>query len=225
LLLGTLPDGRRAGGANLGLELVGGAEAADAHKLAEWRSRAFAAARDALMTPEAVGVLEWLEEVIKVLAPQGPALPEHADACFGPGHDCPNTICHWLGHARRKIDVCVFTITDDRLSTAVLDAHRRGVAVRVLTDDEKEGDTGSDIPSFRNAGIPVRTDHSRFHMHHKFALFDDEVLINGSYNWTRGAAEDNLENVLVTSDPRLVKRYAQAFEKLWQKLGPGPSRP
>ena len=30
------------------------------------------------------------------------------------------------------------------------------------------------------------------HMHHKFAIFDGERLINGSYNWTRGAANVEL---------------------------------
>ena len=29
----------------------------------------------------------------------------------------------------QRVDICVFTITDDRLSDAIVAAHRRGVAV------------------------------------------------------------------------------------------------
>lgn len=53
-------------------------------------------------------------------------------------------------------------------------------------------------------------------LHHKFAVFDDDTLVTGSYNWTRGAAERNEENFLVSQDPRLVRIYADKFEDLWE---------
>jgi phosphatidylserine/phosphatidylglycerophosphate/cardiolipin synthase-like enzyme len=112
----------------------------------------------------------------------------------------------------------VFTITDDRIADAILDAHRRGVAVRILTDNEKAFDLGSDIERLRSAGVAVRVDESPFHLHHKFAIFDGRRLLTGSYNWTRGAARDNQENFLITPDPHLIEAYARAFEDLWNRL-------
>jgi cardiolipin hydrolase len=53
------------------------------------------------------------------------------------------------------------------------------------------------------------------HMHHKFAIFDGVHLINGSYNWTRGAANINYENLIDTSDPWTLQRFASEFERLW----------
>ena len=55
-------------------------------------------------------------------------------------------------------------------------------------------------------------------MHHKFALFDHQLLLNGSYNWTRSAAERNRENFLVTGDPRFVEGYARLFDELWEEF-------
>ena len=55
-------------------------------------------------------------------------------------------------------------------------------------------------------------------MHHKYAIFDAKWLLNGSYNWTRGAARDNQENCVVTDDPKLLAAYAAAFERLWAEL-------
>jgi phosphatidylserine/phosphatidylglycerophosphate/cardiolipin synthase-like enzyme len=55
-------------------------------------------------------------------------------------------------------------------------------------------------------------------MHHKFAIFDGELLLNGSYNWTRSAAEHNQENFTVTNDPAVVRRFAEAFARMWEHL-------
>ena len=55
-------------------------------------------------------------------------------------------------------------------------------------------------------------------MHHKFALFDGERLIHGSYNWTRGAADVNYENLVDTGDPDLIAAFAAEFERLWNRF-------
>lgn len=138
---------------------------------------------------------------------------------FLAGRNCPGRIASLLNAAAKKVDICVFTITDDRISSAILAAQRRQVAIRLITDDEKIADPGSDIQRLQEAGIPVRVDRSIYHMHHKFAIFDDKRLLTGSYNWTRGAAENNMENFLVTTEGKLVARYAGVFEGIWNKLG------
>lgn len=53
-------------------------------------------------------------------------------------------------------------------------------------------------------------------MHHKFAIFDGEILVNGSYNWTRSANDFNAENILVTGDPDLVAAFQREFDALWE---------
>ena len=117
----------------------------------------------------------------------------------------------------------MFTITDDRITRAILDAHGRGVKIRVISDNEKWRDPGSDINKLRDAGIPVKLDnihnhadpHLNGHMHHKFAIFDGSRLVTASYNWTRGAAETNYENIVDTADAKLLAAFAAEFERLW----------
>ena len=127
-------------------------------------------------------------------------------------------IVNHLINARRTIDICVFTITDDRISNTILAAHKRGVKIRIITDNEKAYDAGSDVPRFREAGIPLVVDESPFHMHHKFAIFDGQRLLNGSYNWTRGAAAQNEENIIDTDDRNLIAKFQHEFEALWTGL-------
>jgi phosphatidylserine/phosphatidylglycerophosphate/cardiolipin synthase-like enzyme len=183
------------------------------------RSRVFEAARNAVADPVGAKVIDFLEDAMRVLAPMGGAAGPPADeAFFSPGDACLQRIVARLTNARESADLCVFTITDDRISNAILAAHKRGVRVRVITDNDKAFDPGSDVPRFRAAGVPLRVDETPFHMHHKFAIFDGTRLLNGSYNWTRSAAEVNEENVTDTGDPRVVAAFRKEFETLWNKL-------
>jgi phosphatidylserine/phosphatidylglycerophosphate/cardiolipin synthase-like enzyme len=97
-----------------------------------------------------------------------------------------------------------------------MEAHRRGVEVRVISDDEKSADLGSDVRRMAGAGIPVRVDGSPYHMHHKFAVLDGGVVLTGSYNWTVSAAKNNEENMVVSNDRKLVLSFGQEFERLWK---------
>ncbi len=162
-------------------------------------------------------VITWLEEINKTLV-----LPAKADSTeqvyFSPGDDCLNAIRQQLRSAVSTIRICVFTISDDRIAHEIKSAHRRGVSVRVLTDNDKSLDLGSDIEELANAGVEVKMDYTRNHMHHKFAVIDKEYLITGSYNWTRSAANYNHENLLLTSEKDVVKQYLREFEKLWEEM-------
>lgn len=146
------------------------------------------------------------------------------EVSFSPGEACLRAIQSRLASAKRKIDICVFTITDDRIAIGILDAHRRGVRVRVVTDNDKALDEGSDVRRLERGGVEVRQDRTEYHMHHKFAVFDERVVLTGSYNWTRGAARNNEENLVVSDDPRMVGPFREEFESLWERLGPDSLR-
>lgn len=191
----------------------------------ELRHQLFRLARERFNTFKDKAVLDWLEAASALLPLASAAAPSTAalapaEVFFSPGEGCVAAIQRFIGEAERTLEVCVFTVADDRLTDALLRAHRRGVRVRLLTDDDKVLDRGSDVRQLHAAGIPTRTDRSANHMHHKFAVADNRTLLTGSYNWTRSAAEHNLENLLITPDAALVRRYAQEFSRLWEELSP-----
>ncbi len=208
----------------------------DLHKPTEqqlgfFRHRVFAIARQEMTDPDSIAVLDWVEEMMRILvassvgasnspvAEASVGTAHHAETYFSPNPNCPKRIASLFDQARKSVDVCVFTITDDRIARPILAAHRRGVKIRIISDNDKAKDPGSDIDEFRKYGIDVRLDASVYHMHHKFAIFDGLWLLNGSYNWTRGAAENNQENFIVTRDPILVQAFQNEFENLWKRFG------
>ena len=76
---------------------------------------------------------------------------------------------------------------------------------------------GSNIYSLAALGIPVKTDDSvRYHMHHKFAVIDNSVVITGSFNWTSQAVGHNQENVLFIENKQLAKLYTEEYNRLWE---------
>jgi phosphatidylserine/phosphatidylglycerophosphate/cardiolipin synthase-like enzyme len=184
------------------------------------RNRAFAVAEAGLTTADDRAVVEWLRDVVKLLASDAAdERPTRSAAFFSPGEDCLDELLRQLRHARASIDICVFTITDDRLTDEIVAAHGRGVAVRVISDDAKAEDRGSDVVDLARHGVPLRVDGAEAHMHHKFAVFDATTLVTGSFNWTRSATRENQENLLVTDEPRLVRRFSAEFERLWEAFG------
>lgn len=184
------------------------------------RSLVFDIARNELISPHEVTVLDWIEDVVKVISQPRiePPEPSPIDVYFSPEDPCPDVIIRQFRSTRQFADVCVFTITDNRIADAMIEAHRRGIQVRVISDDDKSTDLGSDIMRLSDAGIDIRIDRSHYHMHHKYAVFDRVRVLTGSYNWTRGAADQNEENFLIAPDPRLAQLYLNNFDQLWQQL-------
>jgi cardiolipin hydrolase len=102
--------------------------------------------------------------------------------------------------------------------------HETGIAVRIITNEEHEALSGSQIERFQREGIQVRHDKTSFYMHHKFVVVDGSVLITGSFNWTRQAVTGNRENVLVTNNLEIVGPYVEEYEKLWELYKPVKSK-
>jgi phosphatidylserine/phosphatidylglycerophosphate/cardiolipin synthase-like enzyme len=224
LLQQTLNDPRIAPATRASIERVFHQRAMDPDTVTLFCAQAIVLARASLTDARMRDTFSWvltLADLARDAAPAPKPTPKEppkespGHVAFSPGEDCLEAIRDEFARARRKVDVCVFTITDDRIRAAMLDARRRGVVIRVISDNDKAMDEGSDIEPLRRAGIEVRVDQSEAHMHHKFALYDDARLLSGSYNWTRSAANYNQENLIVTADRSIVDRFRTEFERLW----------
>ncbi len=163
-------------------------------------------------------VLAWFYECTKALRSKKAQQKSLTEAYFSPGTACRSAIIHQLRAAQKTIDICVFTISDDLIRDELAAMHKLGKRIRIISDRDKSFDRGSDIHFLRRLGIPIVLDQTEVHMHHKFALFDNEKLLSGSYNWTRSAAEFNYENLVLNNEERLVQSFQQEFEKLWKEL-------
>ena len=158
--------------------------------------------------------------------------PAQQDAFFFPSEESHRRLVKLISSAQSSLDVCVFTITDDAIAAALVERHKHGVRVRVISDDAQVWCKGNDVVELSERGIECLVDDEiavwrggrevsvERHMHHKYCVVDNQLLLTGSYNWTSAASTRNCENVLVTDDPRAVRAYAAEFERLWMEFHP-----
>lgn len=193
----------------------------DPEQIRFMRNRAFDMVNEIIANPAydinaSAHAFRWLRQVIKTLDQSQPQQIQ-STAHFTPGESCRKKIISLCNQAQHNVDICVFTISDNTLSQEIIKAHRRGIKIRIITDNDKQYDAGSDIHLLQEAKIPLVTDQSEYHMHHKFAIFDRKILLNGSFNWTTSASNFNSENILTTDNTILVEQYIAHFEKLWER--------
>jgi len=141
------------------------------------------------------------------------------EVLFTPWDDAEGALIRVIGEARRTLHVQAFLITSRNLTQALIGAHRRGVAVRVLADRElvMRGEQ-SLVPMLSNAGIPVHLETRYAAAHNKILLIDAEeahpVVVTGSYNFTFSAQARNAENVLILHDnPALARAYLANWQR------------
>ncbi|MGE0772502.1 MAG: phospholipase D-like domain-containing protein [Cyclobacteriaceae bacterium] len=160
-------------------------------------------------------ILEWLKTANNALlsTPKGTS-----DVYFTPGEACRNAIIQQIESATTQLHICVFTISDDSIANRLILAHQKGVDVKIITDNDKSTDEGSDVRQLARAGITIKMDATPNHMHHKFMVADQQLVITGSYNWTRSAFRYNHENILLTREAAVIRSYSKEFQQLWSLM-------
>jgi phosphatidylserine/phosphatidylglycerophosphate/cardiolipin synthase-like enzyme len=184
-------------------------------EIGELRYRLFNEARRLTVTNNGQQSLFWLQNCFDLI---GQCKFSMHKVYFSPGTDILDSITDLLKQANHTLDICVFTITDERLANDILSCHQRGIKVRIITDDEKIHDHGSSIKGLKKAGILIKIDHSQYYMHHKFGIIDSRIVFTGSFNWTYSASKHNQENLLVTTNSDIVTQYAEQYEQLWKEM-------
>ena len=181
----------------------------------ELKSRLFTEAKRLGVGGDGLRAIRWLETTFEQIEKYSFRLHE---VLFSPGQDIPENITFYLSQAKKSVDLCVFTISDDVLSGCIKAISERGVKVRIITDNNKMRDSGSQIKELARCGIEVKVDNSRYHMHNKFGIIDNRIAFTGSYNWTYTAKLHNQENLVITTNFTIVHRFIDEFTALWEQM-------
>ncbi|MEX1365059.1 MAG: phospholipase D-like domain-containing protein [Nannocystaceae bacterium] len=120
--------------------------------------------------------------------------------------------------ARERIDIAVFYLTHKRLTADLIDAHLRGVQVRVILDATAATNGFTKHELLRAVGIPVKVEDWGGKMHMKSAMIDGHTVVTGSMNWTTAGDDTNDENVVIVRDEALAAQYGEFFEQLWGQI-------
>jgi len=126
-------------------------------------------------------------------------------------------IIGWLNESRSTLDICMYMLTYNLFVNAIIDAHRRGVKVRLIVDEDNVSTTWK----LGTMGISKKVKRKIYNvnlMHHKFIIIDNKKVILGSLNWTIKGVHNNWENTFLTNDFKLVGPFIQEFQRLWNEF-------
>jgi phosphatidylserine/phosphatidylglycerophosphate/cardiolipin synthase-like enzyme len=147
-------------------------------------------------------------------------MARYASVYFSPGRGADDVVIGFIDRCTESLDAAVYAITHDGIAEALIRAHGRGVAVRVLTDKSQAGSRYADDEFMEVAGIPVLRDTQSGAMHNKFMIGDGRAAATGSFNWTANAARRNAENFVILRLSYVVADFQGEFDRLWEANGP-----
>lgn len=123
-----------------------------------------------------------------------------------------------IQNAQKTLDIAIFSITEKSIVQSILDAKARGVAVRIITDEDQSDGKGQKavLEKFKNAGIPIKMDHHSGYMHLKVTIADQKTVTTGSFNYSASAVRRNDEVLVVIPDDTMAKQWTKVFEDMWE---------
>ncbi|MBK7669562.1 MAG: hypothetical protein IPJ32_20835 [Sphingobacteriaceae bacterium] len=141
----------------------------------------------------------------------------HSIVCFSKIKD---EIISNLKNAKKEIKVAVAWLTDEDIIRVLTQRKEAGIDVQIAISDSKENfKNTSKFKDFLKLKGKLYVSTTQF-LHHKFCIIDDNVIINGSYNWSY-PARTNEENILVLTleqeDSKFLKQFNVKHEYLCKK--------
>jgi phosphatidylserine/phosphatidylglycerophosphate/cardiolipin synthase-like enzyme len=127
--------------------------------------------------------------------------------CFSPQGGCTDRIVEKINAARSEILVQAYSFTSAPIAKAIVEAHKRGVKVEVILDKSQKKEKYTSATYLSNAGVPTYIDAQHAIAHNKVIVIDEQIVITGSFNFTKAAEMNNAENLLIINSGELARIY------------------
>jgi phosphatidylserine/phosphatidylglycerophosphate/cardiolipin synthase-like enzyme len=126
---------------------------------------------------------------------------------FSPNGGCTDAIVRTLNSSKKSIHVQAYSFTSAPIAKALTDAHKRGVKTFVLLDKSNQTAQYSSATFLKNSGVEPLIDGQHTIAHNKVMVVDEQVVITGSFNFSKAAETSNAENLLIITDPAIAAKY------------------
>ncbi len=134
---------------------------------------------------------------------------------FSPDDDIERIIVKRLEKAKKSIYFMAFSFTSEAIGEAIINKHSQGITVKGIFEKRDIKNVNSQYIKLKVEGLDVYYDANPNTMHHKVIIIDDELVITGSYNFSKNAKKHNDENCIMIQSSRIAQLYAEEFNKLY----------
>jgi len=127
-----------------------------------------------------------------------------------------------LQGARKSIHIVAFELkyyedyqdsNQNKIVQALVDAHNRGVDVRVIVDEYSKKNNAYEF--LKEKGIEIRYDSVDVTTHAKLIIIDGKSVILGSTNFSYYGLEKNHEADILVDAGHVAEYFEGYFEELW----------
>lgn len=122
-----------------------------------------------------------------------------------------------INSSKKNLDIAIYSITKSDIVNSVVNAKKRGVSIRIITDnaEAKSKYEIQELDYIKNARIPVKVNTHKGLMHIKMTIKDANVAAVGSYNYTNDATYYNDELFVVINNKNALNKLEEHFNKMW----------
>ena len=160
-------------------------------------------------------------KVLILLFPAIAIANNNIDIAFSPNGGSLDLVLKSINSAKKSICMATYSFTSKPISEAILAAKKRGVAVRVVSDEKANDRKYTAARFLANQGVNVRLNGNYAIMHNKFIVIDNQTLETGSFNYSAAAVNKNAENVIVLwNNPEVASKYAIECDRLFNEAIP-----
>lgn len=131
------------------------------------------------------------------------------------GTEIKQRIITEINNAKQCIYIAMAWFTDRDIAMEIIEAKNRNLTIDIILSSNAQNEIVKLM--LKGAGISVHafeTGDIRGIMHHKFCLIDNKILINGSYNYSINASNNNVENIQISDDINIYNQFLSEFERL-----------
>jgi cardiolipin synthase A/B len=142
--------------------------------------------------------------------------------------DSARPILDAINRAAKSLRIKMFVFSDPVLLQAVIQAHKRGVTVRIMLNPARRSGEEQNRASrkmLRKAGVEVMDSNPVFDVtHEKSMVVDDHTAFVQSLNWETKNITETRDFAVVTSHKREVNEVIECFEADWSRRDFQPTK-
>jgi phosphatidylserine/phosphatidylglycerophosphate/cardiolipin synthase-like enzyme len=140
---------------------------------------------------------------------------------FSPDDGVAAHILDALNSAKSSVYFMAFSFTRTDFADALVQKAASGVTVQGVFETRQiaaGGDAAwNALTAAGLANLRVRQDGNKYNLHSKVFIIDQQIVVMGSYNFSRNAEESNDENVLIIHNPEIAAAYYAEWQKVWEE--------
>lgn len=131
---------------------------------------------------------------------------------FSPSGGCTDAIVCSIDKSKKNIYVQAYSFTSKPIAEALVKAKKRGIEVEIILDKSQRSEKYSSADFVSHSNIPTYIDSAHTIAHNKIMIIDDEIVITGSFNFTKSAEQSNAENILLIENTNIAQTYTSNWQ-------------